>query len=77
MATLPNRPVGRKAENATATMRAGWALCRFAYGSCQCHSKGEVPCDSVAGSAREIIDAVKDELAEKYVLRKRPGTQAS
>ena len=55
----------------SATVQVGWLICRFANGSCMCNSRNHYPCVSVQVTARAVIDAVKEELAETYVLRKR------
>ena len=60
----------------SATVQVGWLICRFANGSCMCKSRNHYPCVSVQVTARAVIDAVKEELAETYVLRKRPHKSA-
>ena len=56
----------------SATVQAAWAICRFANGSCECGSRNHTACESVQPVARAVIEAAKGELAETYVLRKRP-----
>lgn len=52
----------------TATMLAGYAVCRFANGDCRCLVQRHYPCDSVLGTAKIIIEAAKADLRETYVL---------
>lgn len=67
------RPDSRAIKGtASATVRAGWAVCQFSSGRCECFEKNRYPCDSVRLTANVIIQACKEQLAEKYVLRRRP-----
>lgn len=69
MATLnASRPTARM----TARMAAAYTICRFANGNCSCLLQQRPPCDSIRVAADAVIAAAKEELAEKYVLRKRP-----
>lgn len=76
MATI-RRPVNenRQVTTPSAKMRAAWTICDFANGSCHCWLNQERPCDSILSVANSVIRAAKEELAEKYVLRKRPQPQ--
>lgn len=64
----------RKSERPTATMQAAYTMCQFANGRemCTCCNKKTLPCQATLAPARLLIDAAKKELAEIYVLRKRP-----
>lgn len=59
-------------------MRAGWAVCQFANGSagCACFNSGQVPCDATLLPVQAIIAAAKEQLAEVYVLRRKPQKPA-
>ena len=53
----------------SATVQVGWQICRFANGSCTCNSRNHCPCLSVQITARAVIEAAKEELAETCVPR--------
>ncbi len=66
----------RDAPNPSAKMKASYAICSFASGrgGCDCRKNMKRPCDAMISVATEIIECAKEELKEKYVLRKKPIT---
>jgi hypothetical protein len=71
----PQRPLNTPTvDEPTATMKAAYEICKFAYGrnECRCSNQRRKPCDAILIPAKSIIAVAKEELAEKFVLRKKP-----
>lgn len=68
MATL-SKP--RRAR--TTTEQVAFKVCVFANARCRCWEEDRKhPCDKLLGVSMQIVEVAKGELAEKYVLRRRP-----